>query len=618
MHRFALAAILFLAPLPGAAELAFDSPFTPHMVLQRDAPIVVRGRGEADATLTVDFGSEKQSTRIAADGTWSVSFGPLPAGGPFAMTARAGADQAQLDDLLVGDVWVFAGQSNMQMGLDEVDGGPGAIGSAKPGLPVRLLSMPKSGAERPDASLGAEWKTCTPEALRKFSAVAWFFGKHLRQNPELAEVPLGLIDSSFGGTAIEGWTPLDELPAIPADRISGSMFGIPPGHLYNRMIFPLHAYRIKGAAWYQGEANAGKPEVYSELLQNLMQRWRQHWEQPELPFLVVQLPAFEGRMNGLDFSWLREAEADACRKDPNAWLAVTYDTTPGFDLHPHEKEEVGRRLALLARREVHHESCAAHGPRMEKLNVAGRRIVLTFDQPLSVPPGEPARGFMLAGSDGDYRIATATLDGTQLSLEAEGVDRPATVRFAWGAMPDANLTNREGLPAAPFRTDSLKPDSLAFQSLPTVYRLEAPGYALETGRDGSIASLVAGGKQFLSHEPGGGTRIPGGFGPRNLAYVSVTGPRRLSLSDGNATLEIQAREESMTWTLTNRDKDPIEFHVELDPQVALRIEGANARLTREATTLVVEGIDHINGSHTLVAKAPANGAVTLNWNLTNP
>jgi hypothetical protein len=320
-------------------------------------------------------------------------------------------------------------------------------------------------------------------------------------------------------------------------------------------------------------------------------------------------------MGGLDFGWLREAEADACRRTENAWLAVSYDTTKGFDLHPRRKEEIGRRLSLLARREVYREDIVAQGPQFKGMEVAGNRVTVTFDQQLTGPSGEPIRGFALAGADGDYRYAKAELEGSRVSLAAKGIAAPKSVRFAWGAMPDANLVNQAGLPAVPFRTDDQKPHTLAFQPLPTVYRIEAQDYALETGRGGSVASLVVSGKQFLSHEPGGGTSIPGIFGPRNLSDIAMIGPRRLALSDDSAKLEIAAADKGMTWTLTNRGNDPIELRIALAPQVGVKSDGTAAELSRDATKLRIDGIARVDEGTKLIAKAPAHGSAEIHWTI---
>ncbi|MCP5544596.1 MAG: hypothetical protein H7A49_11900 [Akkermansiaceae bacterium] len=607
-------AILFLglAWLSQAAELKFDSAFTSHMVLQRNAPIVLHGDAPERSEVTVILGATKLPAKADAKGRWKVVFDPLPAGGPFLLTARHGDMEVQLEDVLIGDVWLFSGQSNMQMGLDEAIGGPVEIAAATAEMPVRLLRMPKAAAETAEDDIGATWQPCSPDTVRKFSAVGWFFAKHLHEDPSLAKVPLGLIDSSFGGTAIEAWTPEGKLPDIPKEKISGSMFGISPGHLFNRMIAPLRVYPIQGAVWYQGEANAGAPGVYASLLGNMIDQWRETWQRPGLPFFVVQLPAFEGTMGGLDFSWLREAEAKACAETDRAWLAVTHDTTDGFDLHPKEKEEVGRRVSLLARKNVYGRDIVAEGPRMVTTAVKGDRLIVTMDQEPVAASGKRIRGFEIAGENGDFRNADAVIRGRDVELRADGVPNPATVRYAWGAMPDADLTNRADLPAAPFRTDTRDPETPGFQPLPIFHRIETPRYSLETGRGGKVASLIAGGTEFLSREPGGGTWVPGGFGPRNLGFTKTVGPRRIALTDGGAELELACRNESMAWSFTNRGGDPIELHVALSPEVEVAADGFSATLTRNGVRIEVGGITRVE-DHRLVVSAPGHGVSRLDF-----
>lgn len=615
---FVLACCLAISNIAAAtaeANLQFSSAFTSGMVLQRQLPIVVTGSGSAAAKVNVTLGSQERSAQIDADGNWRVEFDSLTAGGPYTLTASDGTDDVALDDILIGDVWIFSGQSNMQMRLEEVDGGAAAIAENLAQIPIRLLIMPKAGAETPQAVLGTTWKHCTPESLRQLSAVAWFFARHLHQSPELATIPLGLVDTSFGGTSVEGWTPAGTLPNIPPDQISASLFGIPSAHLYNRMIAPLLACKVKGVVWYQGESNAGTPQVYAPLLQNMIEQWRQAWQQPELPFLIVQLPAWEGRMKGLDFSWLREAQTEACNRTKQAWLAVSYDTTDGFDLHPSEKAEIGRRLALLAQREVYGQGIVAHGPVFKAAVFHDDHVVITFDQELATRNGAEVRGVSLAAEDGEYRYAAATIDGRTVTASARDLRHPVSVRFAWGAMPEANLVNPAGLPALPFRTDDQLPRSLAFEPLPRFYRVQTQSYALETGRGGSVCSLIVGGKQFLSHEPDGGTTIPSMFGPRNLAFTKAIGPRRLAISDSVAKLEIACEEESMIWTLTNSGDGPFEFHVSLAADVKVDTEGKSAEISRDGKRLHIDGIDRIDKRGSLVVTIPPHAATELRWTI---
>ena len=617
MNRMLLCLAL-VVPSVWAADLTFDSTFSSGMVLQRDAALGVTGHGPAGARLRVSLGPQSHEATVAADGSWKVDFDPLPAGGPHILTATDGRANARIEDVLVGDIWVCSGQSNMQMGLEEAQDGPAAIAAGAKDSTIRLLSVPKAAADKPQTEIGATWRRCDGDSLRKFSAVGFFFAHHLHQDPELAKIPLGLIDSSFGGTSIEAWTPPGTLPDIPKDQISGSMFGIPSGGLFNRMIHPLTSLPIKGVVWYQGEANAGRPAVYAQLLGNMVGRWRAQWRDPGLPFLIVQLPAFEGRMDGLDFGWLREAQARACESTPKVWLALTHDTTDGSDLHPREKQEIGRRLALLARREVFGENLIDQGPRQTKVEVASGRMVVTFDQMLKSANGQAVRGFALAGADGDYRFAKAEIDGSKVALEAEGVPQPLTVRYAWGGLPEANLSNESGLPAWPFRTDTQSPQSVAFQPLPAFQRLETLVYQLETGRGGRIASLVIRGKQFLSNEPNGGALIPTFFGPRQLSAMTALGPGRMVFSDNEAEIELACREDSMEWTLRNKGGNPFDYQIALSPLVKVATKDRATTLAREDVVVVVEGVEADQPGGRLVAKLPAHQTTIIRWKSESP
>ena len=616
IFRILLLAV-FSIHVANAAELAFQSGFSNGMVIQRDMPVPLSGSGSPNSELTITLASQAQSVKVDTDGHWSLTLPAMKAGGPFTLTASQGGKSVKLDDVLLGDVWVCSGQSNMQMGLSEAIGGEENLTALSRRSAIRFLEIPRGGADFPQASFKAEWKHGSPETLAKFSAVGAFFAEHLQRDPALADVPLGIINSSFGGTSIEAWSPAASLADIPQEQICGSMFGLKPGTLFNQMIHPLFAHPVKGVLWYQGEANAGQPAVYVKLLRNLMDQWREGWKQPDLPFLIVQLPAFDGKMGGLDFGWLREAEIQACTDFPHAWSAVTYDTTDGLDLHPKEKEEIGRRLALIAKREVYGLKVNAHGPRIEKSEATGKQVSVTFDQPIKTRDGKSALGFAIAGDDGDYRFAIATLSGNKIILEAEDIPEPKTVRYAWGGLTDANLTGIDGLPAYPFRTDTLPSESVVFQPMPAFQRIETPDYQLETGSAGRIASLIIRGKQFLSNEPNGGASVPGGWGYRNLSHTHVVGPRRLTLSDGGVTLEVACRQNEMTWTLRNLGNDPAELHITLAHDVGITPQGGSATLSRDDVRVQLDGIERVE-DHRLVAKAPSHGSTELRFSIEHP
>ncbi|MBK1816086.1 hypothetical protein JIN84_10725 [Luteolibacter yonseiensis] len=604
------ACLLASSPVVFSAELGFSTAFSSGMVIQREAPVTVSGQGPAGERVKVTFAAQERSVKVGDDGIWKADFPALTAGGPYVLEASDGKATASVGDVLVGDVWVFSGQSNMQMGLDEAIGGAEAIASAAKDPKIRVLVMPKAGADTPQSVVGAKWRTSTPDSLNKFSAVAGFFAVHLHRDPALKDIPLGVIDTSFGGTCVEAWTPKGALPPIPKEKMSASMFNIPQGNLFNNMIAPLLDLRIKGAVWYQGEGNAGQPGVYAELLENMIAQWRKQWNAPELPFFIVQLPAFEGRANGLDWAWLREAQAFAAKKSPNTWLAVTYDTTNGLDLHPLEKQEIGQRLSLLAAKEVYRRDVVAHGPSVKGVSVGKDQLKVSFDSPLKISNGGKLLGFSIAGADGEYRFAEARIDGNDVLLKAQGISEPKTVRYAWSGLTDANLVNNAGLPAAPFRTDTQPPKTLAFQPIPTVYQILAPSYQLQTGNLGSISSLIVSGKQFLSAEPGGGTSFPGFFGPRNLPTLRELGPSRIELSDSSTRLEIACTDDSLVWTIRNDGKDALDFHIALAEQVKVELKNSSAGLTRGNVGLDVEGFDQ-QSENKLVTKIQPNSTRTL-------
>ena len=594
-----------------AAPTAISPLFSSGMVLQRDVAITVTGSGPENGTMKVSLGKESLTAQVGADGAWRAEFAALPAGGPFVLEASDGSATAKVEDVLIGDVWVCSGQSNMQMGLDEAVGGAAMIAKGSADERLRVVVIPKAGADKPQTDPGAKWSHATPETLKKFSAVGASFALHLRDDPKLKDVPLGIVDSSFGGTAIEAWTPEGTMPPIPEGEISGSMFGISPGHLFNRMIAPLTANPIKGVLWYQGESNGAHPGAYASLLSNFATQWRKQWKQPELPFFIVQLPAFSGSMGGLDFSWLREAQAKGCADSKGVHLAVTHDTTNGHDLHPVEKEEIGRRISLLARNEVFGSEIVARGPQVKDVKVEGKNIVVTFDQPVK-STGGAIRGFAIAGEDGDYRFADAVAEDNRVILTASSVPAPKTVRFAWGGLPDANLVNEAGLPPSLFRTDTLAPHSLAFQPLPAIYRLSVPAYQIQTNELGHVASLIAGGKQLLSTEPGGGTSMPGGFGPRALPNVKMTGPNRLECRDGEFCLEIACKDESMEWTFINNGGGDAPFHIALSEKVTVSGSAPTVELTRDGMKVRVEGVESIEPGN-LIVKVKGHSTQKLKW-----
>lgn len=597
-RRLCVAAAWFcLTSAAGAAELRFASVFSDDMVLQREKPIHIWGESAADAKVEVTLGETHETAAADADGHWQVTLKPLPASNkPAMLHASSDGKEATVRDVLVGDVWLCAGQSNMQMTLRETDGAEAAAREAGKWTSLRLLTLPKWPADKPKTDFDAKWRRNTPESAASFAAVGFHFGRGLLDDPTIADVPIGLIDSSFGGTTAEGWTSIEALaPIPPADRLV-SMFGIAPSHLYNRMVAPLTPFSIKGVVWYQGESNGSRPDLYARVLSNMIADWRTRWNDADLPVLLVQLPAFTDSK----FIWIREAQAEVARTTPHVSIAVTTDTTDGFDLHPKQKAEIGRRLALLARRDVYGRHIVAAGPLFKEAKVDGATMRVAFDaggDGLTAASGQ-VKGFAVAGEDGVYHYADATIDGDAVVLRSNAVPSPKTARYAWAGIPEANLTNRSGLPAAPFRTDAQPRSEGEVQKQAVTRRFATPVYELQVDGVGKVTSLVVRGKQFLSNEAGaaGGTSVPAWLGARSLADIRELGPNLLSCGDSDITLTLSFKDDAMEWTLANRGKDDLQFRIALAGQVKVDHADGNGptTLSRGDSILAVTGVDSVS------------------------
>ena len=605
MRPPAAVALLILAATSPArgAEIKLGAPFGEHMVLQRDRPIVVWGVAAGDSTVEVRLGPRQASARAAADGRWSATLEALPAGGPLVLSAESEGARAEAADVLVGDVWLCSGQSNMQMTLKECEGGPEAADAAGTVANLRACTIGRRASAAPESGGEIRWLVASRDASKDFSGVGYFFATTLLADPALRGVPVGVIDASFGATMCEAWIPAEALGGFAPEELRNSMFGIGPSGLYNGMIAPLGKSRFKGVVWYQGEGNSDWPGLYPRLLAALFASWRDRFETPDLPFIVIQLPDFSAGWGGISWAWIREAQAVAVRAAGRASLAIGIETNDGTDLHPKQKREIGRRAALLALRDVYGRPIVARGPVFREARSLGDAFRVTFETEGDglASRGGPIRGFALAGADGRYRYADAVIEGDAVVLRSEAVPAPLTVRYAWAGVPDSNLVNRSGLPAAPFRTDSARPDAdVQRQPIGRLYRTRT--YEATIGGNGSVTSLVVGGKQFLSNEPGwgAGTTFTGGLGPRNLLDVREPGPGIVEFQDADVGLVVEFGEKTLDWTVENRGKGEIRFRVALHPKVAARREGKSGPVTlrRGAATVVVTGADILDEADT--------------------
>jgi sialate O-acetylesterase len=465
------------------------------MVLQEGASVPIWGWGDEGATVTVRFQNQTVST-VVKDGKWLVTLKGLKPGGPDTLTITSG-NAITLKNVLVGEVWLASGQSNMEFPLKQShDAADDISTSANP--MIHLLKVRKARMESPTNDIGASWTECNPNTTPNFSAVEYYFARDLQK---ALHVPVGVIESDWGGTPAEVWMQREFLQANPQYRTevfgewviaedkyerrladynkekneakeNGTEFtnAAPrrpwkPGELYNGMIAPLAGYAIKGVLWYQGESNAGSPEdawQYHTLFPDLIRNWRTVWGEGAFPFLLVQLAPYRDIQKlPSESSWasVREAQLKATQTLPNVGMAVITDVGDQHNIHPTQKQPVGARLALAARGIAYHEAVEYSGPVLKRTKIERNQIVLTFDH---VDGGLEARdgdltGFAICGPDGKFVWANAEIKGLdKVLVHSAKVAHPFAVRYGWANYPVVNLWNKAGLPASPFRTDDFE------------------------------------------------------------------------------------------------------------------------------------------------------------------
>ena len=453
-----------------SADVRMPSILSDGMVLQRGRPIPVWGWAEPNESVAVTMADQSASTVADGQGKWSLELGEVPAGGPYVMTIK-GRNTLVLSDVLVGDVWLCAGQSNMQRGLNLTEVGSYAIAHAdRPRL--RLMTLDRVTADQPvdDARLLTPWTPCSSETARAFSAVGYHFGVAIQD--ELG-IPVGLINCSWGGTRAEAWTSEAALRAAPALRSVLDRTDLirasedlekkrqhVAASLFNSLIAPLVRYPLAGVIWYQGESNEPWPNEYRTLLPTLIADWRSQWAQPDLPFGIVQLTAYRRKqtqpVEESRWAMIREAQWQASQDDPRVGIAVTTDIGDENDIHPANKRDVGYRLALWTLTDIYGLPFIAGGPTVRGVTISGDQVELSFNDVGSglVARGkEGLRGFAVAGANRRFVWAEARIDGDRVIVQAEGVAEPLAVRYGWADYPIGNLYNANGLPAAPFRSD---------------------------------------------------------------------------------------------------------------------------------------------------------------------
>ena len=481
-----LTLFLFILVPPLQAEVKLAGVFGNNMVLQRDTNFSVWGNADPGESVTVSVAGQSASTKADADGNWCVTLHPLHSCAAPIEFIVTGTNTITLQNVLIGDVWLCSGQSNMVYPVYKEQNTREELPQADHPT-LRLCGFSAKPMREPLTDRKLQWSICTPATAKTFSAVGYFFGRTLLTN---LAVPIGLISSAVSGTPAQSWTSLNGLKSDPALKpyldAYEQMKDEPakgkdpheaapgtPASLFNGMIAPLTPLPIKGVVWYQGESNTDTNNLYQNLLPALVRDWRRHWGQKQLPFLIVQLPGFGRRQpDPAPSKWaaVREAQALAASQ-LHTGLAVTLDlSAPRNILHPPNKREVGRRLALVAEEMIYGEKIASSGPVYKSSNFKGAQARITFDHvgsaldigtPSPTDPNEPSaaldlrlKGFTIAGTNQIFVRAEAVIDGNSVIVSSPEIAVPVAVRYGWEDNPEVTLYNRDGLPAAPFRTDT--------------------------------------------------------------------------------------------------------------------------------------------------------------------
>jgi sialate O-acetylesterase len=504
-----LVLVLALVPMSvgcaKTAQVRLPEVLADHMVVQRGIEVPIWGWTAPGAEVTVRMGSATAEATADADGRFVAHLPPQEAGGPHTISVTS-ENTVWLKDVLVGDVWICSGQSNMAWTVANSNNAEQEIAEAT--YPrMRLFTVARRPATEPKEDCQGDWKACSPETVGGFSAVGYFFGRHLHEH---LDVPVGLVNTSWGGTPSEAWTSPETVAKVDAfapivERFEDRIEAYPkqkkaweeqkeerlakwkeraekaradgkrpprkprppqdptlsphrPSNLYNGMIAPLLPMRIRGAIWYQGESNASRAYQYRTIFPAMIRDWRAHWKQGDFPFFWVQLANFMKReAEPGQSAWAELREAQTLALDlPNTGQAVIIDIGEAGDIHPRNKQDVGKRLALAARAVAYGEDLTYSGPTYKSMTIEGGKVRLTFDHTgggLVAKGGGPLKGFAVAGKDNEWHWAEARIDGDTVVVSSDEVKEPVAVRYAWANNPECNLYNEAGLPASPFRTD---------------------------------------------------------------------------------------------------------------------------------------------------------------------
>lgn len=499
LNAFHALAALLLSTSPLVASVKLPGIFQDHMVLQRQMPVVMWGWADPGEKVSLEFAGNHAGTVADASGSWRAELPPMEASSESRPLTVKGSNTLTVNDVLVGEVWLCSGQSNMEWALGRSDGGTNACTSTNSLL--RLCTVPHNIQSDPASDVPAKWVISGDPSMKAFSAIGWWFGDKLQKE---LKVPVAILNDSYGGTTIQAWMPVESLkqgswpqdrmtdpalaraeydkkrtPLLPAyekylsDKAAAAKDNLPspelpkgwpgdyrgPGVLWNGMIHPLLPLRFRGVCWYQGENNSyvGFANSYGLLLPVLIAEWRKGFGRPDLPFLIFQLA--RNRKPQTDpneasgIAPVQEAQLQTVAKTPHTSLIVTEDLGEQ-DVHYKMKEPAASRAAALALSKVYGRGAEEECPVFGSLEIKDGTCLVRIDHGSGLTSGtEPPKGFALAGEDRRFVFADVVIEGECLKVSSPSVPKPVAVRYAWGDMPEVNLVNGKGLPLSPFRTD---------------------------------------------------------------------------------------------------------------------------------------------------------------------
>lgn len=484
---FVLAQTVYSAITGDYGGLKMPLLYTDNMVLQREVPLTIRGTANAGDQVTVSIADRQMKTKVGPNGKWSVTLSPLKAGEPYTLKISTNQKVLQYHNVLAGEVWLCSGQSNMEFMLKQAS-------TARLDIPraadqeLRLYDMKarwRTNAVEWETTVldslnhlqyykDTEWKECAPETVSDFSAIAYYFGKMLRDS---LKVPVGLICNAVGGSPTEAWIDRTSLeyhfPDILKDWTQNDFIQewvrgraalnikksvnnrqrhpYEPCYLYESGIRPLEQYPIRGIIWYQGESNAHNWEAHEALFKLLVNAWRKNWNDDCLPFYYVQLSSLDRP----SWPWFRDSQRRMLNEISDIGMAVSSDHGDSLDVHPTCKQPVGERLARWALNKTYLKDIVPSGPLFRGADVRGEKVYLSFDygQGMRSSDGKSLRCFEVAEFEGVYYPATAEVVGEQVKVYSKEVRNPRYVRYGWQPFTRANLVNRAGLPASTFRAE---------------------------------------------------------------------------------------------------------------------------------------------------------------------